>query len=128
MTPAGIPACITGDMHNIMHIVMHIVMHNFEKYVFSEVLAFQNSNLHFFKLQTLISRNLEKLWTWELDQTDPYDVPQLSRGVPGPEKDFFEKCFFRGAGVSKFDFSCFRTSNAHSSKHLEALDLGIGPN
>ena len=91
MTPAGIPACITGDMHNIMHIVMHnvmhivmhIVMHNFEKYVFSEVLAFQNSNLHFFKLQTLISRNLEKLWTWELDQTDPYDVPQLSRGVRG---------------------------------------------
>ena len=39
----------------------------------------------------IIARVLLKLWSWELEQINPYDVPELFRGVPGPEKDFSEK-------------------------------------
>ena len=36
----------------------------------------------------VIARTLLKLWSSELDQIDPYNVPELFRGVPRPKKDF----------------------------------------
>ena len=36
----------------------------------------------------IIARTLLKLWSSELDQIDPYNVPELFRGVPRPKTDF----------------------------------------
>ena len=50
-----------------------------------------------------IARNLVKLWSWELDQTDPYIVLELFRWVPRPKTDFLEKCFSgQNIGFSEF--------------------------
>ena len=42
----------------------------------------QNFNFHFFDLKMIIVRSLVKLWSCKLDQIDPYNVPELFRGVP----------------------------------------------
>ena len=42
----------------------------------------------------IISRSLLKLWSLELEQTDPYNVPELFKGAQRPEKDFCEKYVF----------------------------------
>ena len=36
----------------------------------------------------IIARSLVKLWSSELDQTNPYNVPELFRGVPRPKNRF----------------------------------------
>ena len=41
----------------------------------------------------VIARTLLKLWSSELDQIDPYNVPELLRGVPRPKKDFQKSRF-----------------------------------
>ena len=67
-----------------------------------------------------------------MDQIDPYNVPELFRGVPRPKKDFQKTRvlakFQIGAGVSKFEFSLARPLNDHSSATCKALELRIGPN
>ena len=41
----------------------------------------------------IIARTLLKLWSSELDQIDPYNVPELFRGVPRPKTDFQKSRF-----------------------------------
>ena len=41
----------------------------------------------------IAARSLLKLWSSELDQIDPYNVPELFRGVPRPKKDFQKSRF-----------------------------------
>ena len=36
----------------------------------------------------VIARTLLNLWSWDLDQINPYNVPELFRGVPRPKTDF----------------------------------------
>ena len=42
----------------------------------------------------VIARTLLKLWSSELDQIDPYNVPELFRGVPRPKTDLKKHVFF----------------------------------
>ena len=39
---------------------------------------------HFFDLQMIRTWVPVKLWSWELEQTDPYEVPEPFRGVSRP--------------------------------------------
>ena len=53
----------------------------------------------------VIARTLLNLWSWELDQIDSYDVPELFRGVPGTflKNDFLEVLAFENSNFHFFD-------------------------
>ena len=49
----------------------------------------------------VIARTLLNLWSWELDQINPYNVPELFRGVPRPKKDFQKSRFLANKKLQK---------------------------
>ena len=80
------------------------------------MLASQNSNFHFVDLYMIIARTLLNLWSWDLDQMNPYIVPELFRGVPRPKTDFQKSRF-----LQTNDFNKWKTQTSGKKRRLRPI-------